>query len=185
MLLALLLGRLDDALREPRPQAGGGDVTDALASTLAAVQGFLAPPLMYLDPRGGTQPLSGLSMRPSIQQAGLHNMPGVQMPASFAEAVANGVNARAQRMSVNVAAGRPMPATMGDANAEANVPGGGVEAFRLGVRWGLGHSIGMVANSAITTPFTPSVNHSRTGRRRHDTADGDLERRAHGARDVW
>ena len=84
---------------------------------------------MYLDPRGGTQPLSGLSMRPSIQQAGLHNMPGVQMPASFAEAVANGVNARAQRMSVNVAAGRPMPATMGDANAEANVPGGGVEAF--------------------------------------------------------
>ena len=108
-------------------EAGGGDVTDALAPTRAAMQGFLAPPLMYLDPRGGTQPLSGLSMRPSIQQAGLHNMPGVQMPPSFADAVANGVNARAQRMSVNVPAGRPMPATMGDTNAEANVPAGGVE----------------------------------------------------------
>ena len=63
--------------------------------------------------------------------------------------------------------------------------GGGAEAFRLGVRWGLGHSIGMVANSAITTPFTPSVNHSRTGRRRHDTPDGDLVRRSYRARDVW
>ena len=63
--------------------------------------------------------------------------------------------------------------------------GGGVEAFRLGVRWGLGHSIGMVANSAITTRFTPSVNHSRTGRRRHDTPDGDLVRRSYRARDVW
>ena len=136
----------EQAQQQQQQQAGGGDVTDALAPTLAAVQGFLAPPLMYLDPRGGTQPLSGLSMRPSIQQAGLHNMPGVQIPASFADAVANGVNAR-QRMSVNVAAGRPMPATMGDANAEANLPGGGVEAFMTNmIDQALGDMIGSMAD---------------------------------------
>lgn len=37
---------------------------------------FLAPALMYLDPRGGTQPLSGLGMRPSVRSAGLSDLLG-------------------------------------------------------------------------------------------------------------
>ena len=38
--------------------------------------------------------------------------------------------------------------------------GGGVEAFRLGVRWGLGHSIGMVGAALILLTVTWSVAHT-------------------------
>jgi hypothetical protein len=119
--------------REQQAQAAAGTTATnaAVVNTATAAQGFLAPPLMYLDPRGGTQPLSGLSMRPSIQQAGLHNMPGVQMPGRgagippnipadlFANALrgAGLVPPQGGGGGEGEAGGRPMPSTMGDANA--------------------------------------------------------------------
>ena len=118
--------------REQQAQAAAGTTATnaAVVNTATAAQGFLAPPLMYLDPRGGTQPLSGLSMRPSIQQAGLHNMPGVQMPgrAGIPPNIPADLFANALRGAGLVppqgggggggeAGGRPMPSTMGDANA--------------------------------------------------------------------
>ena len=120
--------------REQQAQAAAGTTATnaAVVNTATAAQGFLAPPLMYLDPRGGTQPLSGLSMRPSIQQAGLHNMPGVQMPGGragippnipadlFANALRGAGLVPPQGGGGGEAGGRPMPSTMGDANAAAD-----------------------------------------------------------------
>ena len=56
--------------------ANGGD------AARDAPPGFLAPPLMYLDPRGGTQPLSGLGMRPGALHAGLGALAGRAAPGS-------------------------------------------------------------------------------------------------------
>ena len=59
-------------------EGGGDDARDARD----ARPGFLAPPLMYLDPRGGTQPLSGLGMRPGVLHAGLGAFAGRAGPGT-------------------------------------------------------------------------------------------------------
>ena len=64
-----------DASTDASTANGGDDARDA-------PPGFLAPPLMYLDPRGGTQPLSGLGMRPGALHAGLGAFAGRAAPGS-------------------------------------------------------------------------------------------------------
>lgn len=49
--------------------------------------------------------------------------------------------------------------------------GGGVEAFRLGVRWGLGHSIGMVGAACILLSVTWSVAHTARATSGKDAAE--------------
>jgi hypothetical protein len=58
---------LNDLLASSGPgSAGDRDVSGETA--------FLAPPLVYLDPRGGTQPLSGMGARPNLL-SGVVNWP--------------------------------------------------------------------------------------------------------------
>lgn len=93
-------------------RSGTGSGTDSTAATQSGASatspqsplGFLAPPLVYLDPRGGTQPLSGLGARQSVlggmgvrPGAGVHfGGMGAQRPSPATTAAAAPTDGTAQ-----------------------------------------------------------------------------------------